>query len=67
MRRYFHPDGTVMATPDDKVWGNHESSFTVVTGLLADGKMREHYVRINRWLRMSVIRKPQPDWSWVLC
>ncbi|KAL3620082.1 hypothetical protein CASFOL_034994 [Castilleja foliolosa] len=64
MRRYFHHDGTITAGPDDKVWGGHESCFTVVTGLLADGKMREHYVRINRWPQMSVVRKP--DWSWVL-
>ncbi|GFP96188.1 hypothetical protein PHJA_001762900 [Phtheirospermum japonicum] len=64
MRRYFHPDGTITAGPDDKVWGGHESAFTVVTGLLADGKVREHYVRINRWPQMSVQRKP--DWSWVL-
>ncbi|KAL6517131.1 hypothetical protein OROHE_017837 [Orobanche hederae] len=64
MRRYFHDDGSVTADPDDKVWGGHESSYTVVTGLLADNKMREHYVRINRWPQMSVQRKP--DWSWEL-
>ncbi|KAK6161811.1 hypothetical protein DH2020_005192 [Rehmannia glutinosa] len=64
MRRYFHPDGSITADPDDKVWGGHESSYTIVTGLLTDGKIREHYVRINRWQKMAVQRKP--DWSWVL-
>ncbi|GFP87986.1 hypothetical protein PHJA_000942300 [Phtheirospermum japonicum] len=65
MRRYFHHDGTITADPDDEVWGGHESSYTVVTGLvLAEGKMREHYVRINRWPKMCVGRKA--DWSWVL-
>ncbi|GFP91962.1 hypothetical protein PHJA_001340300 [Phtheirospermum japonicum] len=64
MRRYFHPDGTVTSGLNDRVWGGHESSFTVVTGLLADGNMRDHYVRINRWPRMSVSRNP--NWSWVL-
>lgn len=64
MRRYFHPDGSITADPDDQVWGGHESSYTVVTGLFADGKIRQHYVRINRWPQMSVHRKP--DWSWVL-
>ncbi|KAK6130510.1 hypothetical protein DH2020_035768 [Rehmannia glutinosa] len=64
MRRYFHHDGSITADPDDKVWGGHESSFTVVTGLLTEGKIRNHYVRINRWPQMSVQRKS--DWSWVL-
>lgn len=64
MRRYFHPDGSITAESDDKVWGGHEASYTIVTGLLSDGKVREHYVRINRWPKMSVHRNP--DWSWVL-
>ncbi|KAH6770250.1 hypothetical protein C2S52_015053 [Perilla frutescens var. hirtella] len=64
MRRYFHPDGSITADSDDKVWGGHESSYTIVTGLLSGGKVREHYVRINRWPKMTVHRNP--DWSWVL-
>ncbi|PIM97178.1 hypothetical protein CDL12_30354 [Handroanthus impetiginosus] len=64
MRRYFHPDGTVTADPDDKAWGGHESAATIVTGSFADGKIREHYVRINRWPQLSVQRRP--DWTWVL-
>ncbi|XP_047979884.1 uncharacterized protein LOC125221713 isoform X4 [Salvia hispanica] len=64
MRRYFHPDGSITADPEDKVWGGHESTYTIVTGLLADGKVREHYVRINRWPKMMVER--HPDWSWEL-
>ncbi|XP_073299745.1 uncharacterized protein [Primulina huaijiensis] len=62
MRRYFHPDGSITADPDDPVWGGHESCYTVVTGLHDDGRIREHYVRVNRWPQMSVRRKE--DWSW---
>ncbi|KAL7105665.1 hypothetical protein ACP275_07G058000 [Erythranthe tilingii] len=64
MHRYFQQDGSITADPEDKVWGGHESSYTVVTGLFFGGKMREHYVRINRWPQMSVQRRP--DWGWVL-
>lgn len=64
LRRYFLPDGSQTADPDDKIWGGHECCYTVVTGLLADGKIREHYVRINRWPPMHVTRKE--DWSWEL-
>lgn len=64
MRRYFHPDGSITADANDTVWGGHESSYTIVTGLLTDGKIREHYVRINRWPKMTVHRKS--DWSWAL-
>ncbi|KAL8048332.1 hypothetical protein ABFX02_07G057200 [Erythranthe guttata] len=64
MRRYFQSDGSITADPEDKVWGGHESSYTVVTGLYFGGKMREHYVRINRWPQMSVQRRA--DWGWVL-
>ncbi|KAI3826644.1 hypothetical protein L1987_00694 [Smallanthus sonchifolius] len=49
MHRYFHPDGSRTADSDDQVWGGHESCYSIVTSFLADGKMREHYVRINRW------------------
>ncbi|GFY81470.1 hypothetical protein Acr_01g0012790 [Actinidia rufa] len=62
MRRYFHPDGSVTADPSDEVWGGHESSYSVVTSFVGEGQIREHYVRINRWPRMSVSRKE--DWSW---
>lgn len=62
MRRYFHPDGSQTADPGDKVWGGHECCYTVVTSFLADGKIREHYVRINRWPRMFISRKD--DWGW---
>lgn len=62
MRRYFHPDGSQIADPGDKVWGGHECCYTVVTSFLADGKIREHYVRINRWPRMFISRKE--DWGW---
>ncbi|EPS68968.1 hypothetical protein M569_05801, partial [Genlisea aurea] len=64
MRRYFLPDGSVFADPDDRVWGGHESCYTVVTGVFEGGKIRNHYVRINRWAKLSVQRKP--DWSWEL-
>uniref|UniRef100_A0A251UK75 Uncharacterized protein n=1 Tax=Helianthus annuus TaxID=4232 RepID=A0A251UK75_HELAN len=62
MRRYFHPDGSQTADPDDKVWGGHECCYTIVTSLLGDGKIREHYVRIGRWPQMSILRKR--DWGW---
>ncbi|XP_073025272.1 uncharacterized protein [Primulina eburnea] len=63
MRRYFHLDGSITADPDDVVWGGHESCYTVVTGLLEDGTIREHYVRINRWPRLSVKRKDDGSWE----
>ncbi|XP_008438422.2 uncharacterized protein LOC103483521 isoform X1 [Cucumis melo] len=62
MRRYFHPDGSQTADPDDRVWGGHESCFSTVTSFVGDGEIREHYVRINRWPRMFVSRNE--DWSW---
>ncbi|KDP33369.1 hypothetical protein JCGZ_12918 [Jatropha curcas] len=62
MHRYFHQDGSQTADPGDRVWGGHECCFSVVTSFIADGTIREHYVRINRWPRMSVSRKQ--DWSW---
>ncbi|KAL2463243.1 uncharacterized protein Fot_52899 [Forsythia ovata] len=64
MRRYFHPDGSITADHGDPVWGGHESCYTTVTSLLGDGKVREHYVRINRWPQFYVSRKP--DWGWEL-
>lgn len=63
MRRYFHPDGSITADSDDVVWGGHESCYTVVTGLLEDGTIREHYVRINRWPQLSVKRKEDGSWE----
>ncbi|XP_073123642.1 uncharacterized protein [Henckelia pumila] len=63
MRRYFHPDGSITADADDGVWGGHESCYTVVTGLLEDGTIREHYVRINRWPQLSVQRKEDGSWK----
>ncbi|XP_038875840.1 uncharacterized protein LOC120068200 [Benincasa hispida] len=62
MRRYFHPDGSQTADPDDRVWGGHESCFLTVTSFVGDGEIREHYVRINKWPRMFVSRNE--DWSW---
>ncbi|XP_065862900.1 uncharacterized protein [Euphorbia lathyris] len=62
MHRYFHQDGSQTADPGDRAWGGHECCFSVVTSILADGTIREHYVRINRWPRMSLSRKQ--DWSW---
>ncbi|XP_061994701.1 uncharacterized protein LOC133712607 isoform X2 [Rosa rugosa] len=62
MRRYFHPDGSQTADHGDQVWGGHECCYCTVTSLLENGKIREHYVRINRWPRMFVSRKK--DWSW---
>lgn len=62
MHRFFHPDGSQTADPDDKVWGGHESCYSIVTSFLADGKIREHYVRINRWPGLLISRKQ--DWSW---
>lgn len=64
MRRYFHPDGSQTADPTDKVWGGHECTYSIVTSCTDNGKIREHYVRIQRWPRMSVSRKQ--DWGWEL-
>uniref|UniRef100_A0A7N0TT16 F-box domain-containing protein n=1 Tax=Kalanchoe fedtschenkoi TaxID=63787 RepID=A0A7N0TT16_KALFE len=64
MRRYFHPDGSQTADQDDKVWGGHESCYSVVTGIVGESKIRSHYVRINRWPSMVVARKD--DWSWAM-
>ena len=62
LRRYFHPDGSLTADPGDKTWGGHESCYCIVTSYIGEEKIREHYVRINRWPRMFVYRKR--DWSW---
>lgn len=64
MRRYFHPDGYHSADPQDAVWGGHECTYTIITSFVGDGKIREHYVRINRWPPLKVSRKD--DWSWEL-
>ncbi|XP_062166414.1 uncharacterized protein LOC133872806 isoform X2 [Alnus glutinosa] len=64
MRRYFHPDGSQSADPGDKVWGGHECCYLTFTSIVGEDKIREHYVRINRWPRLSVSRKQ--DWSWEL-
>ncbi|GAY42373.1 hypothetical protein CUMW_066350, partial [Citrus unshiu] len=49
MHCYFHEDGSQTADP--------------VTSVVGEGKIREHYVRINRcWPHMLVSRKK--DWSW---
>nr|CAB3499468.1 unnamed protein product [Digitaria exilis] len=64
MRRYFHPDGYLSADPDDAVWGGHECTYTVITSFVGNGRIREHYVRINRWPPLKVSRKD--DWSWEL-
>ncbi|KAK9288266.1 hypothetical protein L1049_016716 [Liquidambar formosana] len=61
MHRYFHLDGSQTADPGDVVWGGHECCYSIVTSFVG-GKIREHYVRINRWPQMSVSRKQ--DWSW---
>ncbi|KAH9307441.1 hypothetical protein KI387_035352 [Taxus chinensis] len=63
MRRYFHPDGSQTADPTDRVWGGHECTYSIVV-FPDHGKIREHYVRINKWPRMSVSRKH--DWGWEL-
>ncbi|KAL8262842.1 hypothetical protein R6Q59_024191 [Mikania micrantha] len=62
MHRYFHPDGSQTADSNDQVWGGHESCYSIVTSFLANGKMREHYVRINRWPQMRISRRQ--DWGW---
>ncbi|KAH9650364.1 F-box domain-containing protein [Citrus sinensis] len=63
MRRYFHEDGSQTADPGDEVWGGHECCYSIVTSVVGEGKIREHYVRINRcWPHMLVSRKK--DWSW---
>ncbi|KAL9237739.1 hypothetical protein vseg_012252 [Gypsophila vaccaria] len=65
LRRYFNPDGSLTADPEDKVWGGHESTYTVVTSVTVDGGVtRENYVRVNRWPRMRVSRRQ--DWGWDL-
>ncbi|XP_043721286.1 uncharacterized protein LOC122668815 isoform X2 [Telopea speciosissima] len=64
MRRYFQPDGTQTADSGDQVWGGHECTYSIVTSFVGEGRIREHYVRINRWPQMSVSRKQ--DWSWEL-
>ncbi|KAK8497751.1 hypothetical protein V6N12_024961 [Hibiscus sabdariffa] len=61
-RRYFHPDGSQTAGADDKVWGGHECCYSIVTSIVGDGKIREHYVRINRLPRLFISRNQ--DWSW---
>ncbi|KAL4561161.1 hypothetical protein LXL04_033323 [Taraxacum kok-saghyz] len=62
MHRYFHEDGSHTADPNDQVWGGHECCYTIVTSFLADGKIREHYVRINSWPQLYVSRRQ--DWGW---
>ncbi|KAL4290222.1 hypothetical protein GQ457_14G013140 [Hibiscus cannabinus] len=62
MRRYFHSDGSQTAGADDKVWGGHECCYSIVTSIVGDGKIREHYVRINRLPRLFISRNR--DWSW---
>ncbi|XP_043707685.1 uncharacterized protein LOC122657010 isoform X2 [Telopea speciosissima] len=64
MRRYFHTNGTQTADSGDQVWGGHECTYSIVTSFVEEGRIREHYVRINRWPRMSVSRNQ--DWSWEL-
>lgn len=64
MHRYFHPDGSLSADPDDVVWGGHECCYTVVTSIFLNGNIREHYVRINRWPQLCVSRRK--DWGWEL-
>ena len=54
MRRYFHPDGSQTADPTDRVWGGHECTYSIVTSFIGDEMIREHYLRIQRWPRMSV-------------
>uniref|UniRef100_A0A2P2KYH3 F-box domain-containing protein n=1 Tax=Rhizophora mucronata TaxID=61149 RepID=A0A2P2KYH3_RHIMU len=62
MHRYFHPDGSLTADPGDRVWGGHECCYSIVTSFIGDGKIRKHYVRVNRWPQMTIRRKE--DWSW---
>ncbi|KAJ4722868.1 F-box domain containing protein [Melia azedarach] len=62
MHRHFHLDGSQTADPGDTVWGGHECCYTIVTSVVGEGKLREHYVRINHWPHMFVSRKL--DWSW---
>lgn len=62
MHRYFHEDGSQTADVDDKVWGGHECCYSIVTSFLADGRIREHYVRINSWPQLSISRRH--DWGW---
>ena len=62
MHRYFHEDGSQTADVDDKVWGGHECCYSIVTSFLADGRIREHYVRINSWAQLSISRRH--DWGW---
>lgn len=57
MRRYFHHDGSHTADPGDTVWGGHECLYTIVTGIVGDGKIRENYVRVIRWPRLAVARR----------
>ncbi|KAL7618461.1 hypothetical protein Lser_V15G02812 [Lactuca serriola] len=62
MHRYFHEDGSQTADVDDQVWGGHECCYSIVTSFLADGRIREHYVRINSWAQLSISRRH--DWGW---
>nr|GMD85513.1 F-box family protein [Ipomoea batatas]GMD90755.1 F-box family protein [Ipomoea batatas] len=62
LRRYFHPDGSQTADPHDQLWGGHEACYCVVTSYLANDKIRQHYVRVNRWPQLYVSRKL--DWRW---
>ncbi|KAL9411086.1 hypothetical protein AB3S75_044798 [Citrus x aurantiifolia] len=62
MHRYFDEDGSQTEDPGDEVWGGPECCYSIVTSVVGEGKIREHYVRINRcWPHMLVSRK---DWSW---
>lgn len=62
MHRYFHPNGSHTADRDDKVWGGHECTYSIMTSYVGEGQIRDHYVRINRWPPMTVSRKE--DWRW---
>ncbi|RWW19267.1 hypothetical protein GW17_00016702 [Ensete ventricosum] len=62
MHRYFHLNGSHTADHDDKVWGGHECTYSIMTSYVGEGQIRDHYVRINRWPAMTVSRKE--DWRW---
>ncbi|KAJ8448589.1 hypothetical protein Cgig2_012233 [Carnegiea gigantea] len=53
---------STLQTQRTRIWGGHECSCTIVTGIVGDGKVRENYVRVNRWPRLAVLRRE--DWGW---
>ncbi|THU55020.1 hypothetical protein C4D60_Mb11t02170 [Musa balbisiana] len=59
---YFQPNGSQEADPDDKVWGGHECTYSIITSYIGKARIRDYHVRINKWPTMTMSTKE--DWSW---